>query len=152
MRADIHAPARAGGEEYFLKRNDAQNIFIHRFHSFLTTKNSDIAASGGGAKKQKTKNSDDCLESIQAEAHSNKARRDRIFAAGFAKGFEEGKESGFALGLAEGKDKGTESAARANTTEIASLKPTNEAVHKQLCHILEQSNGIATVTGQLIAS
>ncbi len=92
------------------------------------------------------------MERIQAEGHSSKARRDRIlvFAAGYAKGFAEGKESGFALGLAEGIDKGRESAARANATEIASFKATNEAVLKQLGNILEQSNGIAT--GQLIAT
>ncbi len=69
------------------------------FHS-LPKISSNITASGGGAaKKQKTINLADCLESIQAEAHSSKARRDRKIAAGYAKGFEEGKESGFALGL-----------------------------------------------------
>jgi flagellar biosynthesis/type III secretory pathway protein FliH len=56
-----------------------------------------------------------------------------MFAAGYTKGFEDGKESGFALGLAKGVDKGRESAARANATEIASLNATkfstNEAVH-----------------------
>jgi hypothetical protein len=90
------------------------------------------------------------LERIQEEGHNSKTRRDRIFAAGYAKGFAEGKESGFALGLAEGIDKGRGSAANANATVIASLKATNEAVHKQLCNILEQSNGV--VTGQLIAT
>ena len=90
------------------------------------------------------------LEIIQEEARSSKGRRDRIFAAGYAKGFEEGKESGCALGLAEGLEKGKESAACANATQIASLKATNEALHKQLCDILEQSNGVAT--GQLIAT
>jgi hypothetical protein len=53
-------------------------------------------------------------------------------------------KSGFALCLAEGIDKGRESAARDNATEIASLKATSEAVHKNLCDILEQSNGVAT--------
>jgi hypothetical protein len=102
------------------------------------------------AKEQETDNSAYCLESIQAAAHSSKARRDRIFAAGYAKGFEEGKESGFTLGLAERIDMGKDSAARANATEIASLQATNKAVHKQHFHILEQSNGVAT--GQLIAT
>jgi hypothetical protein len=81
--------------------------------------------SGGGAvtiKKQTTKNSGDCLEIIQEEARSSKGRKDCIFAAGYAKSFEEGKESGCALGLAEGIEKGRESAACANTTQIASLK------------------------------
>ena len=90
------------------------------------------------------------METIQKEARSSKGRRDHIFAAGYAKGFAEGKDSGFAQGLAEGKDEGRKSAAHANATEIASLKATNEAVHKQLCNILEQSNGVAT--GQLIAT
>jgi flagellar biosynthesis/type III secretory pathway protein FliH len=101
-------------------------------------------------KKQKTKYSGDCLEIIQEEARSSKGRRDHIFAAGYAKGFEEGKESGCALGLAEGLEKGKESAACANATQIASLKATNEALHKQPCDILKQSNGVAT--GQLIAT
>jgi hypothetical protein len=53
--------------------------------------------SGGGAvfKKQKTKYSGDCLEIIQEEARSSKGREDRIFAAGYAKGCEEGKESDY---------------------------------------------------------
>ncbi len=68
---------------------------------------------------------------------------------GRAKGFEEGSESGRALGFAEGLERGRESAARAHSTEIASLKATNEALSKQLCNILEHSNGVAT--GQLIA-
>jgi hypothetical protein len=54
--------------------------------------------------------------------------------------------------LAQGIDKGRESAAHANATssEIASIKATNEAVHKHHYNILEQSNGVAT--GQLIAT
>ncbi len=40
------------------------------------------------------------MEIIQEEARSSKGRGDRILAAGYAKGFEEGKESGCALGLA----------------------------------------------------
>ncbi len=101
---------------------------------------------GGAVKNQKTKNSGDCLDTIHEEARSRKERRDRtsIFAAGYAKGCEEGKESGCALGLAEGLEKGKDSAACANATQIASLKATNEALHKQLCDILEQSNGVAT--------
>jgi flagellar biosynthesis/type III secretory pathway protein FliH len=79
------------------------------------------------------------LEIIQEEARSSKGRRDSIFAAGCAKGFEEGKESGFALGLAEGLEKRKESAECANATQISSLKATNEALHKQLCNILEQN-------------
>ena len=69
---------------------------------------------------------------------------------GRAKGFEEGSESGRALGFAEGLERGRESAARAHSTEIASLKATNEALSKRLCDILEHSNGVAT--GQLIAT
>jgi hypothetical protein len=116
---------------------------------------SENTASGGGGAltKQKTKNSGDCLEIIQVEARSSKGRRDRLFAAGYAKGFE-GKESGCAatcaLDLAKGLEKGKESASCANATQIASLKATNEALHKQLRDILEQSNGVAT--GQLIAT
>jgi hypothetical protein len=111
---------------------------------------SENTASGGGAlTKQKTKNSGDCLEIIQVEARSSKGRRDSIFAAGYAKGFE-GKESGCALDLAKGLEKGKESASCANATQIASLKAINEALHKQLRDILEQSNGVAT--GQLIAT
>ena len=90
------------------------------------------------------------MEIIQEEARSSKGRRERIFAAGYAKGFEEGQDSGCALGLADGLEKGKESATCANATQIASLKATNEALHKQLCDILEQSNGVAT--GQLIAT
>ena len=90
------------------------------------------------------------MEKIQKEARSSKGRREHLFAAGYAKGLEEGKESGRALGLAEGLEKGKESAACANATQIASLTATNEALHKQLCDILEQSNGVAT--GQLIAT
>jgi hypothetical protein len=146
-RAVILAPARAGGEEHFLKTNDAQDIGIH---SFISKISSDITASGGAAKKPKTNNSADCLERIQAEGHNSKARGDRIFAAGYAKGFAGGKESGCVLGLAERIDKGRLSAAHANALEIVSLKATNEAVHKQLCNILEQSNGVAT--GQFFAT
>jgi hypothetical protein len=62
-RADILAPARAGGEEHFLKTNDAQDIGIH---SFIPKNSSVITASGGAAKKSKTNNSADCLERIQA--------------------------------------------------------------------------------------
>ncbi len=40
--------------------------------------------------------------------------------------------------------KGRESAARANATEIASLKVTNKALNKNLGGILEQSNGVDT--------
>ena len=53
-------------------------------------------------------------------------------------------------GLEKGKESAHDSAACANATQIASLKATNEALHKQLCDILEQSNGVAT--GQLIAT
>jgi hypothetical protein len=79
---------------------------------------SEIMASGGAAKKQKKKKSDDCLEIIQAEVHTSKGRRDRIYAAGRAKEFEEENESGRALGFAEGLERGRESAARAHATEI----------------------------------
>ena len=98
----------------------------------VTKISSENTASGGGGavKRQRTKSSGDCLETIQKEARSSKGRREHIFAAGHAAGFEEGKES--------------------NATQIASLKATNEALHKQLCDILEQSNGVAT--GQLIAT
>ncbi len=130
----------------------SQTIFcFHRLRSLVSKISSEITASGGGAvKKQKTKYSGDGLEIIQDEARSSKGRIDRIFAAGYAKEFEEGKESGCALDLAEGLEKGKESAACANATQLASLKATNEALHKQLCGILEQSNGVAT--GQLIAT
>lgn len=70
----------------------------------------------------------------------SKFRRDNIFAAGRAAGIAEGTELGQALGLAEGIERGKESVAREN----ASLKATNEALHKRLCESLKQSNGIAT--------
>jgi hypothetical protein len=118
----LSGPARAGGEKHFLKtrRSDTSIFCFHRFRSLVSKNSSKITASGGSAvKKQKTKNSGDCLEIIQKEARSSKGRRDRIFAAGYAKGFEEGKESGCALGLAEELEKGKESAACA---ELATLK------------------------------
>jgi hypothetical protein len=67
---------------------------------------SEISASGGAAKKQKKKKSDDCLEIIQAEAHTSKGKKDRIYATDRAKGFEEESESGRALGFAEGLVRG----------------------------------------------
>jgi hypothetical protein len=48
--------------------------------------------------------------------------------------------------LTKGIEEGKESAAR----EIAVLKATNEALHKRIGEILEQSNGNAT--GQLVAT
>jgi flagellar biosynthesis/type III secretory pathway protein FliH len=109
---------------------------------------SEITASGGAAKKQKKNNSDDCLEIIQAEAHTSKGGKDSIYAAGRAKGFEEGSKSGRALGFAEGLERGRKSAARVDATEITSLRAANEALSNRLCDILEHSNGVAT--GQLI--
>ena len=79
------------------------------------------------------------MEAVQREGKS-KARRDHIFAAGKANGKEEGFAQGLAQGLAEGIEKGKELVARDN----ASLKATNEALHKRLCELLEQSNGVAT--------
>ncbi len=71
---------------------------------------------------------------------SSKDRRDHIFAAGKAKGLEEGTEIGRALGLEEGIKEGTQLAA----LEVASLRATNDALQKRLADTIEQSNGIAT--------
>ena len=79
---------------------------------------------------------------VQKEKHTSKERRERIFANGKAAGIEEGTK----LGIAQGLTKGKESAAR----EIAALKATNEALHKRIGELLEQSNGNAT--GQLVAT
>jgi flagellar biosynthesis/type III secretory pathway protein FliH len=89
---------------------------------------------GWRSQEAEGKKSDDCLEIIQAEAHTSKERRGR------AKGFEERNESGRALGFAEGQERGRESAARAHATEIASLsRDTDDALFKRLCDILEHS-------------
>jgi hypothetical protein len=69
-------------------------------------------------------------EIVQNEKCKSRDRRERIFATGKAEGIKEGKDS----------------AAR----EIALLKATNDALHKRLGDILEQSNGSAT--GQLVAT
>ena len=69
-------------------------------------------------------------EIVQNEKCKSRDRRERIFATGKAEGIKEGKDS----------------AAR----EIALLKATNDALHKRLGAILEQSNGSAT--GQLVAT
>jgi len=79
---------------------------------------------------------------VQKEKNTSKERRERIFANGKAAGIEEGTK----LGIAQGLTKGKESAAR----EIAALKATNEALHKRIGELLEQSNGNAT--GQLVAT
>ena len=69
-------------------------------------------------------------EIVQNEKCKSRDRRERILATGKAEGIKEGKDS----------------AAR----EIALLKATNDALHKRLGDILEQSNGSAT--GQLVAT
>ena len=71
---------------------------------------------------------------------SSHDRRHRLFAAGKAKGFEEGTECGRAQGLTEGIKEATQSAAR----EVESLRATNNDLQKRLSETLEQSNGVAT--------
>ena len=83
---------------------------------------------------------------VQKEKNTSKERRERIFANGKAAGIEEGTKLGIAQGLTKGIEEGKESAAR----EIAALKATNEALHKRIGELLEQSNGNAT--GQLVAT
>ena len=83
---------------------------------------------------------------VQKEKNTSKERRERIFANGKAAGIEEGTKLGIAQGLTKGIEEGKESAAR----EIAALKAINEALHKRIGELLEQSNGNAT--GQLVAT
>ena len=83
---------------------------------------------------------------VRKEKNTSKERRDRIFANGKAAGIEEGTKLGIAQGLTRGIEEGKQSA----KLEIAALKATNEALHKRIGEILEQSNGNAT--GQLVAT
>ena len=83
----------------------------------------------------------DTLEIVKKP--SSHERRTRLFAAGKAKGFEEGTEFGRAQGLTEGIKEGTQSAAL-SALEVASLRATNDALQKRLSETLKQSNGIAT--------
>ena len=79
---------------------------------------------------------------------SSHDRRHRLFAAGKAKGFEEGTECGRAQGLTEGIKEATQSAAR----EVESLRATNNDLQKRLSETLEQSNGVATENLLLISN
>ena len=89
-------------------------------------------------KKSKGYATDSPLETINKP--SSHDRRHRLFAAGKAKGFEEGTECGRAQGLTEGIKEATQSAAR----EVESLRATNNDLQKRLSETLEQSNGVAT--------
>ncbi len=69
-----------------------------------------------------------------------------MFASGKAAGIEGGTKLGIARSFTQRIEEGKESTGR----EIASLKATNEALHKLHGEIFEQSNGNAT--GQLGAT
>jgi hypothetical protein len=125
--------ATARGQIYLLMLEPAvNNIFskktlrlphpyFYSQFSFIQFKNySEITASVGATKNQKTKKSRQLL------------------------GNHIGGGSQLPDTAVKEGETGRESAARAKETEIASLKATKEAFHRQLCGILEQSNGVAT--------
>ena len=92
-------------------------------------------------KKSKVDTTDSQADTLEvAKKPSSHERRHRLFAAGQAKGFEEGAAFGRAQGLTEGIKEETQSAA----SEVASLRAKNDDLQKRLADILEQSNGIAT--------
>ena len=94
-------------------------------------------------KKSKVDTTDSQADTLEvAKKPSSHETRHRLFAAGQAKGFEEGAAFGRAQGLTltEGIKEGTQSAA----SEVASLRAKNDDLQKRLADILEQSNGIVT--------
>ena len=88
---------------------------------------SKISSSDESQAKKQNKTKSDIAQEVKCKS---KDRRQRIFATGKEEGIKEGKKSA--------------------EREIASLKATNDALHKRLGEILEQSNGSAT--GQLVAT